>query len=169
MKTLQVLLASVDRQALSTCCALLCPAWLWEQQQLWALQVVQVTEDRLVEVAARFPVAAVLPGFLGSCWKLSSHCCLSEVKFWQTTTISEAVSLPSGLVFPASCALRSFLWMSVSETFCILVGRLNPCGYFPGTLACLFSACLFDSLVSCLLLYALLPLVNLVFIFVHLL
>lgn len=69
---------SLSRQALSICCALLCPAWLWEKQQLWALQFVQATEDRLVEVASRFLIATVLPVFLGSFWKLSSHCCLQN-------------------------------------------------------------------------------------------
>lgn len=57
--------------ALLPLCTALCPAWLWQQQQqLWELQLVQATEDRLVEVAAKFPVAAVLH----SSWGAAESC-----------------------------------------------------------------------------------------------
>lgn len=64
--------------------------------------------DWLVEVAAKFPVAAVLPVFLGSCWKLPSRCCITEV-MWVLANCWFQKQLPSLLV----CGVWCYPWISV--------------------------------------------------------
>lgn len=117
------------------------------------LQLAGVAEDGLVEVAAKFPVAAVLSVFLGSCWKLPSHCCVAEAmrvladragfgsSFSSFLSVVFGVTLES--VFQASCITcwKVFSVEACSCRFinlCVLGGggrcqndaELNPCDFF---------------------------------------
>lgn len=61
--------------ALSLLCTAPCAGWVSKEsdssiqcfRSSGQLQLAQAAEDLLVELAAKFPVAAVLPVFLGSC------------------------------------------------------------------------------------------------------